>query len=153
MSSRKGRTSSAPVKANSQSKPSLDQIKALVEDLPEEQKLQVVEQVHSTAMSYQGPLPHPKDLEQYEQTLPGAAERILSMAEKEQSIREKQASNFYKYKRLQVNWAGIVALGLIVVSGIAAWLGNESIAIPLGVVGLASLIVRLIYEWAQQRKA
>lgn len=41
---------------------------------------------------HQGPLPPPRQLVQYEQALPGAAERIMSMAEKEQSHRHKNES-------------------------------------------------------------
>jgi len=36
---------------------------------------------------HQGPLPAPRQLTAYEQTLPGAAERIMTMAESEQSHR------------------------------------------------------------------
>lgn len=38
---------------------------------------------------YSGPLPHPEALERYEQIVPGAAERIISMAEKEMEHRHK----------------------------------------------------------------
>lgn len=38
---------------------------------------------------YSGPLPHPDALERYEQIVPGAAERIISMAEKEMEHRHK----------------------------------------------------------------
>lgn len=37
--------------------------------------------------SYQGPIPPSLELERYEQVLPGAAERILAMAEREQASR------------------------------------------------------------------
>ena len=153
MSSKRRKGSpSVPTATNNQSKPDLDEIRALVEGLPKEQKLQFFAQIHSTTMSYQGPLPPPEDLEQYNQTLPGAAERILSMAEKEQQIRENEVNYFFWYMRIQVHWAGIVSLGLIVVSGLATWLGNEIIAIPLGSVGLLILIAHLIYEWRSNVK-
>lgn len=34
--------------------------------------------------SYSGPLPHPSSFQQYEDTLPGSADRILKMSENEQ---------------------------------------------------------------------
>lgn len=37
--------------------------------------------------SYQGPIPPSLELQRYEEVLPGAAERIISMAEKEQAQR------------------------------------------------------------------
>lgn len=40
---------------------------------------------------YSGPLPQPADLEKYDQIVPGAAERILAMAEKEQADRHKES--------------------------------------------------------------
>lgn len=46
--------------------------------------------------------------------------------------------------RVQVHWAGVAAVGLVAVAGIAAWFGNELIALPLGLVGLMSLIIQLI---------
>jgi uncharacterized membrane protein len=42
------------------------------------------------AESFSGPMPHPRHLIEYEKTLPGSAERILTMAEKEQSHRHIQ---------------------------------------------------------------
>ncbi|MBI1812728.1 DUF2335 domain-containing protein [Candidatus Peregrinibacteria bacterium] len=41
---------------------------------------------HEQTVSYSGPLPHPGDLERFERILPGAAERIMRMAEQRQSI-------------------------------------------------------------------
>lgn len=38
---------------------------------------------------FSGPLPRPQDLAKYNETLPGAAERILVMAEKEQAHRHE----------------------------------------------------------------
>lgn len=48
------------------------------------QQLQVSQKIH------QGPLPAPEDLQRYEQLLPGAAERIIKMAELEQQHRHSQ---------------------------------------------------------------
>ena len=41
------------------------------------------------AASWSGPLPLPADFRQYEETLPGAAERILQLAERQQSHRHQ----------------------------------------------------------------
>ncbi|MCL4735368.1 MAG: DUF2335 domain-containing protein [Candidatus Omnitrophica bacterium] len=47
--------------------------------------------VHQEAVvqHYSGPLPAPQNFEHYEKILPGAAERILGMAESEQAARHK----------------------------------------------------------------
>ena len=39
------------------------------------------------AVSYSGPLPHPEQFQQYNLVVPWAAERILTMTEKQQSHR------------------------------------------------------------------
>lgn len=41
-------------------------------------------QIIQIAQRYQGPLPHPQEFAGFEEVLPGAADRILSMAEKRQ---------------------------------------------------------------------
>jgi len=47
-------------------------------------------QVLAQETSYHGPIPHPSDLERYEAVLPGAADRLISMAEEESKHRQKQ---------------------------------------------------------------
>ncbi|MDR2012555.1 MAG: DUF2335 domain-containing protein [Rhodanobacter sp.] len=44
-------------------------------------------QVHTQTLVQQGPLPDPATLERYDRILPGAAERIIVMAEQEQRHR------------------------------------------------------------------
>jgi uncharacterized membrane protein len=57
--------------------------------------------------SYRGPLPPPEHLEGYEKILPGAADRILSMAEKEQSHR-------HRWEREHLIWDGFISItGLV----------------------------------------
>lgn len=46
--------------------------------------------ITTVQQQYSGPLPQPADLEKYDQIVPGAAERILIMAEKEQTNRHKE---------------------------------------------------------------
>ncbi|MGL5580535.1 MAG: DUF2335 domain-containing protein [Cetobacterium sp.] len=50
-------------------------------------KGQEMKVIHQEA--YQGPLPHPDLLKKFEDITPGAAERILAMAEKEQQHRHE----------------------------------------------------------------
>ena len=55
----------------------------VIDDLPEE-KRKVVQQVVKITELYSGPLPHPSILKQYNEINPDFAERIMSMAEKDQ---------------------------------------------------------------------
>ena len=49
---------------------------------------QIIHRREEAAVQYQGPLPIPQHLQQYEQVLPGAAERILAMAESQKEHRQ-----------------------------------------------------------------
>lgn len=51
------------------------------------------EEIIQTSSSYSGPLPHPSHFSEYNKILPGSANRILSMAEKEQNHRHTISSN------------------------------------------------------------
>lgn len=53
--------------------------------LNEEQRTEVVKVVKAYSLSeqYSGPIPHPRIMRGYEEICPGAADRILTMAEKE----------------------------------------------------------------------
>jgi len=63
----------------------------LIQDIPQDKRAELlramvafrleIEQVEQ----YSGPVPHPSIVERYERTLPGSADRILSMAEERQS--------------------------------------------------------------------
>jgi uncharacterized membrane protein len=76
--------------------------------------------------SYRGPLPPPAHLRGYEKVLPGAAERILSMAEREQNHR-------HLWERRHLMWDGITSIaGLIF-----GWL--LSLALAGGAVYCASI--------------
>lgn len=48
-----------------------------------EQQRQQAEITFQSHHQYSGPLPKPEDLAKYEQVIPGAAERIIKMAERE----------------------------------------------------------------------
>jgi len=66
----------------------LGELKQKIAELPEEDRVQILRQlgqenVVSTATLHSGPLPDPADFQAYEDTCPGAADRILAMAENE----------------------------------------------------------------------
>ena len=52
----------------------------------------LVEFTHTRSFEFSGPLPHPEFFQAYDDTLPGAAHRILTMAEKQQEYRHSQQS-------------------------------------------------------------
>lgn len=64
-----------------------EQVPELLKVTPEEQGEKVSRRVHLQAESYSGPVMPPHYAEHYETIVPGAADRILAMSEKEQQHR------------------------------------------------------------------
>jgi uncharacterized membrane protein len=97
---------------------------------------------------YSGPIPDPGSLDRYNQIVPGAAERIISMAESEAKHRHTIetmaiASDVDQRKRGQ--WFGFVIGTIALLASIyAIFKGQEKAAMVIGgttVVGLVSVFV------------
>lgn len=58
-------------------------------EVPELRREQVVHQLASIYESFSGPMPHPRHLEAYEKTCPGAADRLLALVEREQTTQHE----------------------------------------------------------------
>lgn len=85
---------------------------------------------------HSGPLPDPRSLERYEEVVPGAAERIIILAEKQAAHRQKIES--------RVVWVdgGLQTLGMILYSALfmaAAFAGTYLILHDKDVQGLATM--------------
>lgn len=101
-----------------------------------------------TQHQFSGPIPHPEVLQLYDATIPGAAERILAMAEKDASHQieiEKSALNHAaaEVKRGQI-FGLIIGMLAFLTSIIALALGSEKTAMALGgttVIGLVTVFV------------
>lgn len=88
------------------------------------------------AQEFSGPLPPPSVLQGYNDIVPDAAERILSMAEREQAHRHDHDSQFVQLLA-RGQWFGFIL-------GIAALgVGTYLLAIGVNVGGLVSLILGL----------
>jgi len=119
---------------------------------PNKQPAHLVQQVRREMIS-SGPLPSPEILKRYEEILPGAAERIVQMAEREQSqshihmheqLRIEGSINtehIHYMKRGQV-FAFILALVFVSLATVLAILGHEIAASALGgstILGIVSV--------------
>lgn len=103
--------------------------------------------VHQSA-SFEGPMPPPAILEGYERLVPGAAERILAMAESD--TKHQHAIEFSalraaegEVKRGQI-FAFIIGLAALLASMFALYMGSSVVAGIIGgttVVGLVSVFV------------
>lgn len=133
-----------------------------LDDLPELDELDEEEQKEFGKMTsfitrevmerYSGPLPHPKILSGYEQILPGTADRIVAMAEREQEHRHDMQNKMMKTESrdsaLGVFFAFILSIMCIVAAVIIVWkvpnaVGALSSAF-LGASGMISVIITFI---------
>lgn len=123
--------------------------------LPDEKRQILVEQLAINThieKTFSGPLPAPDDFERYNKVLPDAAHRIVAMAEKEQQIRADGQAKMLANDRRRINGATGIGLALIGVAGLATWLGQPMIALPLGLVGTLTALVRHITAWVEGRR-
>lgn len=97
---------------------------------------------------YSGPLPQPADLEKYDMIVPGAAERILQMAEKEQEKRHKSEAvkvDTAAKLSLRGQWIGLfLALLFAAISVYLATKGFEKLAAAFSaplIIGVCSIFV------------
>lgn len=127
----------------------------LVSNLPEERRRDLVEVLAVSTrieQTFSGPLPAPADFEHYNKVLPDAAHRIMAMAEKEQQIRADGQAGMLANDRRRINGATGIGLALIGVAGLATWLGQPVIALPLGLVGTVTVVVRHVTAWVESRR-
>jgi uncharacterized membrane protein len=88
----------------------------LTELVPEPKKQEVTRVIHEVVASFHGPLPPPSILRGYDEISPGAADRIISMAEREQAHRHSweqralSAERWYSMVGLLAGWTTAMAL-------------------------------------------
>jgi uncharacterized membrane protein len=101
-----------------------------------------------------GPLPPPRDLADYEKALPGSADRILAMAEKEQDRRlaraDRQIDADIRDSGRGVVYAFILGMTCII-GGIIALIMGATAGAFISLAGLATLAGTFIY--GTRRKA
>ena len=116
--------------------------RALTDVEPEERKA-IVSAFNALALRseyYEGPLPPSHMLREYEEILPGAADRIIGMAERQaehrQDIEKVVIASKSRSETLGVVFAGLIGLSAIVG-------GVFLIAIGRGIEGLAAIITAI----------
>ncbi len=113
----------------------------------------IVEQ--SQAVTYQGPIPHPDAFAEYEKTLPGAADRILSMAEIQQAHRlrleEKMIAVDARQSMGGLIAGFLVALAVLALAGVFAWIGLPVAAVITALAHLAALVGVFVYGTRSRR--
>lgn len=99
--------------------------------------------------SYSGPFPHPKYIKEWEETLPGCADRILSMTENQSSHRQKleEKAVFSGIKAAQYGqrFAFIIAMTVIIGAMGLIFVGREISGFTTLMITLATLVGLFIY--------
>ena len=118
-----------------------DDFDAALSDLSDDEKVRGVAKAILYAVekhSYSGPLPRPEDFAKYKTALPDAPERILTMAEKQQSHRIEMESTIVR-EDIALSKRGQI-LGFIITlffGSISVWLGLEGHDWLAGVIATA----------------
>jgi len=114
-----------------------------------EQKKQTLTGVQSSFQSYTGPIPPPAMLEKYNQVVPGAAERILKLAEDQSSHRQNIETIVIKSDSRNslfgVFSALIISLGVIYLAYFAIKENYPAAGVIFSALGLSSLVGTFIY--------
>ncbi|MDR0988847.1 MAG: DUF2335 domain-containing protein [Prevotellaceae bacterium] len=129
----------------------ITRVDEILASLPEDKKeiiLAAFSKIEESSYSFQGPIPHPEIMRGYEEVLPGAAERLLSMAEKQQAHNmEINKTLVDKQTRLAANgqsWGGFLAILCVSISCLLGYLGHDVLAGTLGtttIIGLGIIFV------------
>lgn len=107
------------------------------------------------ASMYRGPIPPPEVLRGYEGLVPGAAKRMLDMAERQGEHRMSLERRVVG-SDIQRSWAGlvcatIVSLAVIALAGVLAMNGNTLAGTILAGVDIASLVGAFVWGTREQR--
>lgn len=112
---------------------------------PKENKVVLTE----VSQSFSGPLPPPDVLRQFDEVVPGAAERIIKMAEEQSAHRKELERKVINSDISRSKWGQvlgfIIAIAGLVVSAVVAIYGNAFAGGIIGVGTLASLVSVFMY--------
>ena len=91
---------------------------------------------------HKGPLPLPEDLMKYNQICPGAAQRIIKMAENEQKVFNKLRLKEYRNYRAGMILGFISFIFLVCLTGWALFLGQSWVAgVLIAMVSICSVLI------------
>ncbi|MCY4260930.1 MAG: DUF2335 domain-containing protein [Rhodobacteraceae bacterium] len=97
-------------------------------------------------IAFSGPIPPPSMLKDYDDISPGLADRIVGIAEKEQSIRDKSNSRSLWNDFVRVSGSVIVSLALCAIAAFGLFLGYPWAAIAIGISGAIPIVVKAFMD-------
>lgn len=112
------------------------------------QQVSLIQQQLSVS-SFSGPIPPPEILKKYDEICPGAADRLIQMAENQSSHRhsmENRSLELDHQRSMAGMWCGFaVALAGFSVAAWIAWLGHPWIGMMFASVDIVSLVGVFVY--------
>ena len=122
----------------------------IINDIPEKHRGDIIKKltISQCLTSFQGPLPPPEVLKEYQSVLPGSPDRFLSMVEKEQNHTHSKENIIINNQILQ-NWAGLIIGAIIVILFFIgayklAVMGHETVAgiiFSVTIISIATIFV------------
>lgn len=128
-------------KDNGSSEEESDKVGEILSRLPDDTPPEVVELITQSAL-FSGPIPPPAMFAQYEEALPGAADRIMKLAENEQEIRRRDNGWILLNDSFRVGGSIIVSLALIGAGVYCGVIDQPELGGALGVSGAVTGVVR-----------
>jgi len=119
-------------------------------------KKPTAKQIQLSAQTFSGPLPHPEILEYYNRVAPDAANRILSLVEKQSSHRQELELKVIESDIFNSKcglFCGLIIGLTSVIGGVLCVLqGHDTGGSIIGGVGLTSLVSVFVYGSRERRK-
>lgn len=121
----------------------------LIDLIPEDKREEIISRI-VLQEQYSGPLAHPRIVAGYEQFLPGSADRILSMTERQQQHRIQQEDRgqqaAIERDKNAMNRGFLLALALMIVSALAINLGSDLVGFGMVATSVVSLAGVFLYS-------
>lgn len=115
-----------------------------LESLPPAQKRRLIERITTYKELHSGPLPSPRQLEEYARLIPNGADRIMAMTEEQQKHRHVMEAKLVVGKVAQIErgqWFGLlIGLGAIAASLTCILQGHDWAGGIIGIGGITGLV-------------
>ena len=93
------------------------------------------------SQSFSGPLPHPDVLRQFNEVVPGAAERIIKMAEEQSAHRKELEKKVIDSDISRSKWGQILGFIIAITGlGVSAMVSVYGNALAGGIIGVGTLV-------------
>lgn len=124
--------------------PEQNEVGEFLSRLPADTPPQLIEMISQSM--YSGPVPPPAMMQQYEAALPGMADRIMTMAEKEQGMRRRDNAWIMANDTLRIAGSILVSFGLIAAGVYCGMIGQPWLGGVLGTSGaIAGVAAKLVH--------